>query len=102
MFSISQHSRDEALMNSLIDFLRCGNCFNYNNTVDFRVRGFSDNEQIIIPFFDKYPLQGIKYRDYKDFVKVAEIMKNKGHLTAEGIKNIKAIKSKMNTGRIYD
>jgi hypothetical protein len=45
--------------------------------VDFRpvVRKTSDIFDKIIPFFNKYPLQGVKVDDYADFCKVAIIKK---------------------------
>lgn len=58
-------------------------------------------EQKIIPLFAKYPIGGIKLLDYKDFCEVANIMKDKGHLTTEGRDAILKIKDGMNTGRIY-
>ena len=67
---------------------------------DYVVRKLSDHNQVIIPFFEKYPLHGVKYRDYKDFCEVAQIMNNKGHLTVEGIRRIKSLKYGMNTGRM--
>jgi len=57
---------------------------------------------IIIPFFVKYPLVGAKRQDYLDFCKVAELMKNKAHLTPEGLAQIREIKAGMNTGREHD
>lgn len=36
------------------------------------------------------------------FLKVAELMKNKGHLTQEGLAQIRKIKAGMNTGREHD
>jgi hypothetical protein len=53
---------------------------------------------IIIPFFEKYPIQGIKSSDFPDFKKVAEILKNKEHLTSEGFNKIIEIKVGMNKG----
>ena len=38
--------------------------------------------------------------DYQDFCKVAKIMEDKSHLTTEGLKKIKSIKSGMNKGRM--
>jgi len=40
--------------------------------------------------------------DYKDFSEVAKIIKDKSHLTPDGLKKIKSLKSGMNTGRIYN
>jgi hypothetical protein len=37
---------------------------------------------------DKYPLLGAKLQDYLDFVKVAELIKSKEHLTIEGLAKI--------------
>jgi hypothetical protein len=45
--------------------------------VVFYVSKFNDIINIIIPFFKKYPIQGTKYLDYKDFCKVAELIKKK-------------------------
>ena len=50
---------------------------------------------IIIPFFDKYKIIGVKSEDFEDFKKVTELMKNKAHLTAppvEGLEKIRLIK----------
>lgn len=66
---------------------------------NFCVVKFSDIDEKILPFFDKYPLIGKKSKDSSDIRKVAEIMKVKGHLTAEGLEQILKIKKGMNTGR---
>jgi hypothetical protein len=67
---------------------------------DFLVKRFSDAQDKIIPFFEKYPLEGSKRADFEDFCKAAEIMQTKGHLTPEGLDQIKKIKAGMNTGRL--
>jgi hypothetical protein len=69
------------------------------STIEFEVTKFKEITNIIIPFFSKYPLHGDKVKDFNDFKKVAELMKNKAHLTQEGIEEIKNIKSGMNRGR---
>jgi hypothetical protein len=102
-FSISQHVRDEVLLTKLIDYLGCGNIEKVRtrpNGVTFVVYKFSNIIEKIIPFFQSYPLQGIKSQDYKDFCKIAKIMEDKSHLTPEGLKMIKSLKSGMNKGRI--
>ena len=55
---------------------------------------------IIIPFFDKYPIIGMKALDFADWCKTAELMKNKAHLTPQGLEEIKKIKQGMNKGRV--
>jgi hypothetical protein len=103
VFSISQHVRDEVLFTKLIDYLGCGKIERASsrpNGVTLVVYKFIDIKEKVIPLFQSYPLQGIKFRDYQDFVKVANIMENKGHLTLEGLKKIKSLRSGMNKGRI--
>jgi hypothetical protein len=53
----------------------------------------------IIPFFVKYSIIGVKSLDFYDWCKVAELMKEKKHLTNEGLTQIRKIKAAMNTGR---
>lgn len=60
--------------------------------VDYVVVKFSDVIEKIIPFFDKYPILGVKKKDFDDFKLTANIMKNKEHLTLEGLEKIKKIK----------
>lgn len=101
VFQLTQHYRDVALMESLIKLLDCGSCgqpLNYNH-VDFRIQKFSDICNKVVPFFQKYPLIGVKSKDFEDFCKVAELMQNKEHL-AEGLDQIRQIKAGMNKGRI--
>lgn len=52
--------------------------------------------------FNSYPLIGVKSRDFQDFCRVVELMKNKVHLTQEGIVQIRDIKVGMNIGREKD
>lgn len=105
VFSISQHARDEVLLTKFIDYLGCGKIERASarpNGVTFVVYKFLDIKEKVIPFFQSYPLQGIKFMDYQDFVKVANIMENKGHLTLEGLKKIKSLRSGMNKGPCAD
>jgi hypothetical protein len=102
-FSISQHVRDELLFTKFIDYLGCGKIekvLTKPNEVRFVVYKYRDILTKIVPFFLNYPLQGIKWQDYQDFCKIANIMENKDHLTEGGLKKIKSLKSGMNTGRM--
>ena len=101
LFKLTQHSRDEELMKSLMDYLGCGNV-SVDGAVDYLVVKFSDLTDKVIPFFVKYPILGVKSKDFADFCKVAELMQNKAHLTAEGLNQIRQIKAGMNTGRKFE
>jgi LAGLIDADG endonuclease len=98
---LTQHSRDILLLKGIVDFFNCGRVELRNNKqgCDFTVNSFSAFENKIIPFFLKYPMQGSKLLNFKDFIKVVEIIKAKEHLTEQGMNKIKEIKSNMNEGR---
>jgi hypothetical protein len=66
-----------------------------------QIKNFSDIVNKVIPFFNKYPVMGIKSLDFADFQRIAEIMREKRHLTDEGLKEITEIVSTMNLDRDY-
>ena len=100
-FTIYQHSRDEQLIQSLVQYLDCGRTRldPRGSVIYFIVTRLSDIVEKILPFFEKYPLVGVKALNFGDFYKVASVMKAKGHLTKEGLGEIIKIKDGMNTGR---
>ena len=123
-FKVCLHIRDEEVIKGLFNYLNLNQdqfssknyisqfgekvkegiikykfIYKTENTISLHISKFSDIENIIIPFFEKYPISGIKSLDFLDFKKVAEIVKTKGHLTPEGFKTIENINSKMNHRR---
>lgn len=58
-----------------------------------------DLTEKIIPFFEKYPIKGVKGKDFNYWCRVAELTKEKKHLTEEGLKEIRKIKAEMNYER---
>jgi hypothetical protein len=101
-FVLCQNLRDEILMKNLVQFFNCGhiNCHFISSSIQFRVDKFSDICDKIIPFFTKYPLRGGKALDFANFCIVAELMKNKAHLTEKGLQKIIKIKANMNKARL--
>ena len=99
-FTIGLHSRDLALLLRIKEFFGCGYIVkdNNKNVVSFRVTSLEDFINFLIPHFSKYPLLTQKAADFKLFLQVTELMKNKGHLTTEGLQEIINIKSSMNLG----
>lgn len=81
-------------MEKFIEYFGCGSVRVRGNIVDFRVRKLSDIIEKIIPFFEKYPVVGVKLQDFYAFCAIASIMK-KG-ITNEELKKIRIIKSSMN------
>jgi hypothetical protein len=86
-------------MKSLEEYLGCGYYSLGKDIGDFIVKRSEDNLNKIIPFFDKYPVQGNKALDFADFKRAVELVANKVHLTELGLEELRLIKSKMNRGR---
>ena len=53
-------------MKNLVDYFGCGRYVASDNYGDFLVTKFKDLVDIIIPFFDKYPIIGMKALDFAD------------------------------------
>lgn len=101
LFVLTQHIRDELLLKSLVNFFGCGQTYSYKDYVEFRCQSFKDNFENILPFFEKYPILGVKALDFKDWAKVAKMIQTKVHLTKEGFDQIRQIKIRMNKGRYF-
>jgi len=100
-FILTQHNRDEDFLKSLISTLNCGRYIPKSGYGEFIVEKFTDVNDKVIPIFEEFKLHGIKSKNYEDFKKVALLMKNKVHLTREGLDTIKKIKGTMNKNRAY-
>lgn len=101
VFKITQHIRDTDLLKQFVYYFNCGRySLSSREAGDYIVTKFEDIYTKIIPFFNKYPLQGSKSLDFSDFNSVAELIKNKVHITSEGFESIKQIKSGTNKKRI--
>ena len=78
------------------------NIYSYDNYISFQVVNYSSIKYIIIPFFEKYPIQGTKSLDFADFKIIGDMIKRKEHLTSEGFDKILNIKANMNEKRLQD
>ncbi len=105
-------------MASLINFFECGKYTIRGKgnlpAGDYYCVKFSDISAKIEPFFKKHIIRpagaaggcgagrralGIKFRDFQDWSKVADLMQKNAHNTPVGLYLIRQIKSGMNTGR---
>lgn len=102
-FQITQNNRDVELIRSLVSYFGCGRLVvneKHNGTkVNFNVTKFSDIQELIIPFFLNHKILGVKSLDFEDWCKAGEIIKNKGHLSKEGLDRIFKLKAGINRGR---
>lgn len=102
-FIISQNVKDVILINGLKDYFDCGDVIlDSRDMSHYVIRKISSISDVLLPFFAKYPLQSSKLADFADFLKVANIINSKAHLTQEGLDRINLIKSGMNRGRNSD
>jgi hypothetical protein len=57
--------------------------------------------QIILDYFERFPLYSSKYLDYKNWAEAARLILANEHYTEDGIVKIDSLKSSMNTKRTY-
>lgn len=98
-FTITQHNRDENLMKSFIDYFGCGKIEHRGDRLDFLVKNLRDTRDIIMPFFQKYPIVGVKSKDFDDWCLVVKLIIDKEHITKTGVEKIRKIKANMNRQR---
>ena len=121
-YAICLHRRDEEVIKGLITYFKSldnnkisdeefkdtsdkslltlsNHIYKTETTVTLYFWKFSDIVNIIIPFFEKFSIEGQKKLDFEDFKLVAEIVKHKEHLTQEGYNRIVKINSTMNLRR---
>jgi len=108
-YAINLHIREKDVIVGLLKYLYKYENLKEENTkyiyctetsVAIQIVKFSDIINVIIPFFDKYSLQGQKRLDYNDFKKASVILLRKEHLNKEGYNEILRIKKGMNLKRI--
>jgi len=80
-------------------YLGCGKINKDSKATNLVVQRLPDIIKIILPFFDKYPLEGVKLKDYEDFKTVSGLMDTKAHLTKDGLEEIRIITNRMNRKR---
>jgi hypothetical protein len=49
VFKLTQHSRDEQLMRSLVDYLGCANVYVDGTVVDYKISKFNDMTDKLLP-----------------------------------------------------
>ena len=68
---------------------------NHGDRKEFRVRGLK-NLNHIAAFFQQYPLQTKKRKDFETFAMILALMNQHEHLTREGLEHIVRLASTMN------
>lgn len=100
-FKVSQNPSGKKILEELRDRLRCGYVKENSQTdrtdksLAFVVRDLSNLVDKVIPFFDNKLL--IKKDAFQKFKRVLALVKEKRHLTKEGMKQVLNISYSMNT-----
>ena len=102
-FKITLHARDRDLLDLIKNYFgKVGVISKHGEQyINYGIRSLKDL-QIIINHFDKFPLKTNKLNNYKLFKLAFDIIKNKEHLTKEGLDKLLEIKSFMNKGLSTD
>lgn len=100
--SLKYHIDELPLLEYLKSELQCGKIYvdPKNSYCRLFIREFLAINYILIPILQEFSLKTTKLLDSQDFIKVAEMINRKEHLTETGINQILKIKSLMNTGRV--
>jgi CheY-like chemotaxis protein len=101
-FSVTQGSKSRTALERIQAFFGCGqiqaNARHDNHREDlliYRVRQLADLQQVIVPFFQRYPLQTAKSNDFALFAEVVIRMGRGEHLSLDGLEAIRQLKGRM-------
>lgn len=107
-FEIELRGDDRPILEMIKDKFECGHIYDLNYKrygwmphVKYHVRGMKPINEVIIPFFKRYPLCGKKSKDFGLFCKATEIFNKKEHLTKEGIVKLEMLRKFMNKKRPF-
>lgn len=93
------------LLKEVKKFFNCGNIYlqkdkreNHRDCYRFEISSYEKIREVVIPFFQKYPLHGINRKnDFNLFCNIFKIVgnKNRESLTEKELEKIKTLKSQM-------
>ena len=103
-FHIKMQERDRELLEKVRNTIGCGEVYfqkeqraNHCQCYRYTVSAKRDILNVVIPFFKKYPLQSAsKQANFELFCQIASLIEEGKHLSAEGIEEIRTLKSRMN------
>ena len=101
-FKFTIHKRDKEILNKIKFYFNAGEISKHREqSINYGLRSVKDIS-LIINHFDNFPLKTKKLNDFKLFKLAFDIIKNKEHLTKEGLEKLITIKSFMNRGLSTD
>lgn len=85
VYNLTQSNLNYDLFIEIQKYLGIGKIYNNRQNVTFVVRSIDEIADVLLPLFDKHPLRGSKLEGYNIFKAVVLMIKEKKHLTSEGI-----------------
>lgn len=103
-FHLKMQERDRRLLEKIKNTIGCGAVYfqkerraNHCQCYRYTVSAQGDIQETVIPFFKNNPLQSAsKSESFKIFCQIALLVRERKHLTSEGIENIRTLKQRMN------
>jgi hypothetical protein len=103
-FYIKMQQNDRNVLEKVQNRLGCGATYfqkeqrrNHVQCFRYTVSSQKDIMEVIIPFFLNNPLQSYtKKKNFDIFCRIADVVRNKQHLSKEGVEQILALKATMN------
>lgn len=102
-FYIKLRGDNLPLLKKVQETLKCGAIYyqnekrpNHSACYRYEVDNIKSQKEILIPFFEKFPLLGTKRKDYFLFKQIVELVYQKKHKDPEVIQEIIRLKKKMN------
>lgn len=96
-FFIKKIQKDISLLNSIKDYFGIGSVAIKTKGCVFNVQAIKDLD-VILNYFDHYPLVTKKHADYLLFKLAINLIKEKAHLSTEGLRKLVAIRAFLNWG----
>ena len=106
-FHVNQNFPSRSVLGGIRDALQCGYIKSNDaagkrdKTLVYVVRDRKDLLKKVIPFFEQYPLQTEKRKDFESFRTVVRMMETNQHLTKEGFEKIVQLAFSMNANGRY-
>jgi intein-encoded DNA endonuclease-like protein len=95
-FTVVQHKRDIQVLYALKEHFGCGSVtVNHGDRYHYRVKNLAHLLQVIIPFFEKYPLNTVKKFQLPVFKELCKNLELKKHLTDAGLEEMRLLVKKL-------
>lgn len=107
-FSVKLRAVDRDVLVSLQRFFGCGGIYiqrdrrpRHSLCYRYEVTATDELNRVIVPFFLRYPFQTqTKREDFILFIQILELVRQKRHLTNEGVEIIRRLKQSMHQGSL--